>query len=144
MALVTRSECGQTNAKPVKKLRRLLIWFIAGSALFAALIIIGAERISSAPSTQIPIKAQAGLTDLSVVITNLDDFTWPSAIVYLNGSPRNGYRARSYGPVASNHRLTIPFTDFVMGGERFNPHERRITQVMVSVKGHGTLTLSFQ
>jgi hypothetical protein len=163
MALITRRECGHTvssdavncptcsapnrpnsQAKSIKILRHPLAWLSLGLALFAVLIMIGTERISSPPPTQTPIKAEIALTDLSVVIINLDDFTWPSATVYVNGTSRDGYRAGSRGPLASNHRLNIPFTEFVRGDLRFNAYTQKINRVMVSVQGHDALTFSFQ
>jgi hypothetical protein len=63
---------------------------IIGIIALVALLIFASQH-SSSPGKP-AVKAQAALTRSAVVITNLDDFTWPGVTLYLNGTPSTATR----------------------------------------------------
>jgi Zn finger protein HypA/HybF involved in hydrogenase expression len=107
-------------------------------------VIIGVNHKSSPSAATPPVKTQVGLTASAVAITNLDDYTWPGVKVWINGAPLGGYKAVYDRQVAPGQRILIPLTDFARGDRRFNPVERKVTQVIVYVEGHGAPTFSFR
>ncbi len=115
---------------------------IIGIIAFVALLIFASQH-SSSPGKP-PVKAQAALTRSAVVITNLDDFTWPAVTLYLNGTPLDGYKAIYDQSVAPHQEISVPLVEFARGDLRFNPFERKPTQVMVWVQGHDAPMFSFR
>ena len=107
-------------------------------------VIIGVNHKSSPSAATPPVKTQVGLTASAVAITNLDDYTWPGVKVWINGTPLGGYKTVYDRQVAPGQRILIPLTDFARGDRRFNPVERKVTQVIVYVEGHGAPTFSFR
>jgi hypothetical protein len=108
------------------------------------ILMIGMQHENSPSSAQNPVKAQVGLTVSAVAVTNLDEQTWPSVTVYINGTPLDGYKAVYGRGVAPHERILIPFSEFARGDRRFNPVERKVTQAMVWVEGHDAPVFSFQ
>jgi len=115
---------------------------IIGIIALVALLIFASQH-SSSPGKP-PVKAQAALTRSAVVITNLDDFAWPEVTLYLNGTPLDGYKAIYDQQVAPHQEISVPFVEFARGDLRFNPFERKVTQVMVWVQGHDAPMFSFR
>jgi hypothetical protein len=115
---------------------------IIGIIALVALLIFASQH-SSSPGKP-AVKAQAAFTRSAVVITNLDDFTWPGVTLYLNGTPLDGYKAIYDQQVAPHQEISVPFVEFARGDLRFNPSERKVTQVMVWVQGHDAPMFSFR
>ena len=46
--------------------------------------------------------------------------------------------------VAPHQEISVPFVEFARGDLRFNPFERKVTQVMVWVQGHDAPMFSFR
>ena len=112
-------------------------------ALVVLLIIAVSQQNSSSPGKP-AVKAQAALTRSAVVITNLDDFTWPGVTLYLNGTPLDGYKVVYDQEVPPHQEISVPLTEFVHGDRRFNPFERKPTQIMIWVQGHDAPIFSFR
>ena len=153
MALTKCKDCGQQispRAKscpscgaPIKR------GFGCGTLLVVSVITViivaiaqNSDSGSSKPKN--PVKAQAAVTRSAVSITNTDNFTWPSVTVYVNGTPLDGYKAIYDRPVAPQEEIRIPFTEFARDDKRFNPIERKVTQVKVWVAGHDAPMFSFR
>jgi hypothetical protein len=115
---------------------------IIGIIALVALLIFASQHYSSPGKPA--VKAQAALTRSAVVITNLDDFTWPGVTLYLTGTPLDGYKAIYDQQVAPHQEISVPFVEFARGDLRFNPFERKVTQVMVWVQGHDAPMFSFR
>ncbi|SRR6266478_2158523 len=152
MALVTCPKCGQKiislkpsscpscGAPPKRGISKPLL--IIGIAL-GVLLIIAAFQRSSSPGKP-PVKAQVAVTGSAVVITNLDDFTWPQITLYLNGTPLDGYKAIYDRAVEPHQAISVPLMEFARGDRRFNPFERKVIQVIVYVEGHDAPVFSFR
>jgi hypothetical protein len=117
---------------------------IIGIIAIVVLLIIAASQQNSSSPAKSPVKAQAALTRSAVVITNLDDFTWPTVTLYLNGTPLDGYKAIYNQQVVPHQEISVPLVEFARGDRRFNPSERKVTQVMVWVEAHDAPIFSFQ
>ena len=137
---LTPSSCPSCGAPPAKRTNPLLIVGII--ALVVLLIIAGSQHFSS--SGKPPVKAQVAVTGSAVVIRNLDDFTWPQITLYLNGDPLDGYKAIYDRAVSPHQEISIPLMEFARGDRRFNPFERKVTQVMVWVEDHDAPIFSFR
>jgi len=152
MALVKCPQCGQKiislkpsscpscGAPPPKRANPLLI--IGIIAFVVLLIVDGSQHFSS--SGKPPVKAQVAVTGSAIVIKNLDDFTWPQITLYLNGDPFDGCKAIYDRAVAPREAISIPLIEFARGDRRFNPFERKVTQVIVYVEGHDAPVVSFR
>jgi hypothetical protein len=140
--------CGAPIARAPKRTSplRIVVVVIAVIAVIGviAAIISSPNNSSTTPPDKNPVKTRAALDGSAVLITNLNDYEWPSVTVYLNGNPLDGYSAGPYGPVLPNRDLRIPFTKFVRGDLRFNIYERKVNQVIVSVDGHDAPVFSFK
>ena len=133
--------CGAPSPKRSGISRPVLVLGII--ALVMLLIIAVSQQNSSSPGKP-AVKAQAALTRSAVVITNLDDFTWPGVTLYLNGTPLDGYKVVYDQEVPPHQEISVPLTEFVHGDRRFNPFERKPTQIMIWVQGHDAPILSFR
>jgi predicted RNA-binding Zn-ribbon protein involved in translation (DUF1610 family) len=134
---------------PVKRTNPAVPVLIGIIILFAAFVgVIGylVQDNSSSPSSSAknPVKTHVGLTASAVAITNLDEYAWLGVKVYVNGNPLDGYKAVYDRQVAPHERILIPLTDFARRDRRFNPVERKVTQVIVWVEGHGAPIFSFR
>ena len=140
------SSCPACGA-PVKRTNPAVPVLIGVFILFA-FVLMGSLVLnhSSSPSSpaQNPVKTHVGLTASAVAITNLDEYAWPGVKVYVNGNPLDGYKAVYNRQVAPHERILIPLTDFARRDRRFNPVERKVTQVIVWVEGHDAPIFSFQ
>jgi len=121
---------------------------LTGIFILFAFVVIGflVQNNSSSPASPAknPVKTHVGLTASAVAITNLDEYAWPGVKVYVNGNPLVGYKAVYDRQVAPHERILIPLTDFARGDQRFNPVERKVTQVIVWVEDHDAPIFSFQ
>ena len=134
---------------PVKRTNPAVPVLIGIFILFAFVVmgslVMNNSSSSSESSAKNPVKTHVGLTASSVAITNLDDYAWTGVKVYLNGTPLDGYKAVYDRQVAPQERILIPLTDFAKrDGRRFNPVERKATQVLIWVEGHDAPMFSFR
>jgi hypothetical protein len=132
---------------PVKRTNPAVPALIGFFVLFA-FVVMGffvLHNSSSPTPAKNPVKTHVGLTASAVAITNLDEYAWPGVKVYLNGTPLDGYKAVYDREVAPHDRILIPLTDFAKrDGRRFNPVERKATQVLIWVEGHDAPMFSFR
>src|SRR4029077_5253133 len=98
------------------------------------LVTAASQHFSS--SDKPTVKAQVTVTGSAVVVRNFDDFTWPYITLYVNGDPFSGYKAIYNRAVAPREAISIPLMEFAHGDRRFNPFERKVTQVIVWVQGY--------
>src|SRR5437899_9071899 len=117
MALVTCPQCGQkimslqpsscpSCGAPAAKPGLSKTMLIIGIALGVLLVIAASQHFSS--SGKPPVKAQVAVTGSALVITNLDDFTWPQITLYLNGTPFDGYKAIYDSAVTPHQAISVP------------------------------------
>jgi hypothetical protein len=81
-----------------------------------------------------PIKTNVLSTATGLLVTNLNEFTWPSVTVYINGDPMTGYQLVYNRAINPHETIPLRFFEFTSGDKRFNPIERKVKQVMVSVQ----------
>jgi hypothetical protein len=156
MTRITCSKCRGEISSPAARLcpfcgapftrtnRPIQIIGIGVAIVIILAIVVGRDHLNQGTGTKLAVKTQAALTDSSVIIYNLDDFAWPSVMVYLNGTPLDGYRAGPYGPIAAKDQFSIPFGEFVRGDLRFNARERKVQQLIVHVDGYDAPILGFR
>ena len=136
--------CGAPNGTAQPRRKKPRFWKIVLALLFAGFAIMVLIDLKDETKTKNPVKAQATLIGSTLVVTNLDDFEWPTVTIYVNGGPLSGYSAGPYGPVAQNRDLKVPLADFTKGDLRFNTYERKVNQVIVSVDGHDAPVFAFK
>lgn len=147
MALINCQECGgqvssQAAACPacgrpvyIKKKTSPVAVIIIIAAVVAVLIAIGSG--SGSHEAKNPVKAQLRLVGSTAIsVTNTDNFTWPSVTIWLNGDPMSGYKYVYNREVAPQQMILVNLIDCARDDRRFNPYERKLTQVMVYVDGH--------
>src|SRR5437867_1719805 len=126
MALITCKECGRQissqasscpscGAPAARRGGASRPMLIIGIIALVVLLIIAASKQNSSSPGKSPVKAQAALTRSAVVITNLDDFTWPTVTLYLNGTPLDGYKAIYDQQVVPHQEISIPLVEFARG-----------------------------
>lgn len=90
-----------------------------------------------------PTKADIRQDFTTLYITNLNDYTWESPKIYINGIMR-GYQYQWSGSVRPFEKLEIGLLNFTKrNGERFQTNQRRVTEVIVSVDGHDSNIYNF-
>ena len=91
-----------------------------------------------------PVKTEVATTATGLLVTNLDEFTWPSVTVYINGDPMTGYEFVYNRAISPRETIPLRFFEFTRGDKRFNPIERKVKQVIVHVPGHDAPMFGFE
>jgi zinc-ribbon domain len=134
----TSAESCPSCGAPVKKRTS---WGAIVAILIGIIILAGLWACDQGGKN--PVKAQVSTTATGLVVTNLDEFTWPSVTVYINGDPITGYSFAYKRPVNPRETIPLRFFEFTSGDKRFNPIERKVKQVIVYVPDHAAPIFGF-
>src|SRR6266540_367135 len=134
------AKCPSCGA-PVKKDTRVAV-LVAVIGVVVLIAMLGGGHTSTPDKN--PIKTNVVSTATGLLVTNLNEFTWPSVTVYINGDPMTGYRLDYNQAVVPHETIPLRFLEFASGDKRFNPIERKVQKVMVHVPGHDAPMFSFR
>ncbi len=105
------------------------VFLLATPVLLSLAFYFGNQESSTAPAPQLEILVRASATSLEV--TNVQTSDWHELVVYINGQPPSGFKAKTKAP-APGETVSIPLLQCVdEDGLRFSPLQRAVMYVWV-------------
>lgn len=125
-----------------KKSKAGLLIVVALGVGFLVMIGAGGSSGDSMDAPQVEankpklVPAKVAYTDSAIVITRTGNQPWDEAVLYINGTPPDGFKARVVPP-SDGQTISIPLASFTKkSGERFNIHTHALKQVWIGGGGY--------